>query len=91
MPENQFEKIFVINAPWQTDRKDSISLAASYSGISLNFVDGVDADNIHEKAFPPGDADRGLAKGLQGSWRAHMNALRECVIPTAKWVRLGYC
>lgn len=75
----QFEKIFVINAPWRTDRKDSISLAASHSGMSVNFVDGVDAEKIHEKAYPPGRAERGLSKGLKGSWRAHMNALREYV------------
>jgi hypothetical protein len=72
----QFEKIFVINAPWRTDRKDSISLAASYGGISLDWIDGVQAEDIILKAYPPGD-HRDMSDGNRGSWRAHMNAIRE--------------
>ncbi|KAH7135821.1 glycosyltransferase family 25 protein [Dendryphion nanum] len=73
-----FEKIFVINGPWRTDRKDSLALAASYSGISLDWIDGIQADDIAEKAYPPGK-HRELSKGNRGSWRAHMNALREVI------------
>ncbi|KAF2274751.1 uncharacterized protein EI97DRAFT_495222 [Westerdykella ornata] len=73
-----FEKIFVVNAPWRTDRRDSISLAASYSGMSLEWIDGVQAEDIREKAYPPGN-HRQLSDGLKGSWRAHMNALRTII------------
>ncbi|KAF2690182.1 glycosyltransferase family 25 protein [Lentithecium fluviatile CBS 122367] len=73
-----FEKIFVINAPWRTDRKDSISIAASYSGIALEWIKGVDADKIKEKAYPPGN-HRDVSHGGLGSWRAHMDAMREIV------------
>ncbi|KAF2465414.1 uncharacterized protein BDR25DRAFT_294919 [Lindgomyces ingoldianus] len=73
-----FQKIFVINAPWRTDRKDSISIAASYSGLSLDWVDGVAAENILEKAYPPGN-HRTISDGNKGSWRAHMNALRAII------------
>ena len=71
----QFQKIFVINAPWRTDRKDSISLAASYSGVTLTWIDGIEAESIREKAYPPG-YHREISDGNKGSWRAHMNALR---------------
>ncbi|PSN61056.1 hypothetical protein BS50DRAFT_163887 [Corynespora cassiicola Philippines] len=73
-----FEKIFVINAPWRSDRRDSLSLAASYSGIDLEWVEGINSSNIDEKAFPPGN-HRTLPKGNLGSWRAHMNTIREII------------
>ncbi|KAF2707015.1 glycosyltransferase family 25 protein [Pleomassaria siparia CBS 279.74] len=73
-----FEKIMVINAPWRSDRKDSISLAASYTGISLDWIDGISADDMQDKAYPPGNHKK-LPPGNLGSWRAHMNALREIV------------
>lgn len=88
MLKEQFEKIFVINAPWRTDRKDSMSLAASYSGMNLDWIDGVDAEQIVEKAYPPGN-HRFMPHGNLGSWRAHMNAVREYVLqsPYAIFVR----
>ena len=45
-------------------------------GFKLDWVDGVDPDVIQEKAYPPGN-HRQISRGNQGSWRAHMNALRE--------------
>jgi hypothetical protein len=71
----QFEAIFAINAPWRTDRKDSLTLAAVHSGISLNWIDGVNASSIDDRAYPQGDR-KFLPKGNLGSWRAHMNAIR---------------
>ncbi|ORY13084.1 hypothetical protein BCR34DRAFT_481719, partial [Clohesyomyces aquaticus] len=73
-----FEKILVINAPWRTDRKDAFSIAASYSGLSVEWIDGVAVDDIVEKAYPPGD-HRSVPDGNKGSWRAHMNALRAII------------
>ncbi|KAF2659976.1 glycosyltransferase family 25 protein [Lophiostoma macrostomum CBS 122681] len=73
-----FEKIFVINGPWRTDRKDALALAASYTGITLDFIPGVEGDSIGETAYPPGN-HRTISKGNRGSWRAHMNAIREVI------------
>jgi len=73
---SQFEKIFVINAPWRTDRKDSISLAATYSGIALDWIDGINVSDINKKAYPPGN-HKDVTPGGLGSWRAHMDAMRE--------------
>ncbi|KAF2749540.1 glycosyltransferase family 25 protein [Sporormia fimetaria CBS 119925] len=73
-----FQEIFVINAPWRTDRKDGMTLAASYSSLSLTWINGVSVDSIDEKAYPLGN-HRDLPPGNRGSWRAHMNALREIV------------
>ncbi|KAF1845460.1 glycosyltransferase family 25 protein [Cucurbitaria berberidis CBS 394.84] len=70
-----FEKILVINLPWRTDRRDSITLAAAHTGLSLEWINGINASQINEKAFPSGN-HRQMPKGNVGSWRAHMNALR---------------
>lgn len=51
-------------------------LSASYSQLEFDWVDGITADTIQEKAYPPGK-HRTLSPGNLGSWRAHMNALRE--------------
>ena len=71
----QFQKIFVVNTPWRTDRKDAMTLAASCSMLKLDWIVGVAGDTIQEKAYPPGDHRR-MSHGNLGSWRAHMNAMR---------------
>ncbi|KAF2116064.1 hypothetical protein BDV96DRAFT_645414 [Lophiotrema nucula] len=73
-----FQKIFVINAPWRSDRKDSIALAASYTGISLDWIPGVSVEDMQDKAYPPGN-HRTVSPGNKGSWRAHMNAIRTVI------------
>ncbi|OAL52257.1 hypothetical protein IQ07DRAFT_641979 [Pyrenochaeta sp. DS3sAY3a] len=70
-----FQRILVISAPWRTDRKDSLTLAASHTGLGLEWIPGVNASDINEKAFPPGNW-RAIPRGNVGSWRAHMDALR---------------
>lgn len=71
----QFETVLAINAPWRTDRKDSLILASVQSGIRLEWVDGVNGSSIDDRAFPQGN-HRQLPKGNLGSWRAHMDAMR---------------
>lgn len=70
----QFEKIIVIGMPDRFDKRDSLALAASISGIQLTFEDGVVGENLFLKAIPHSwDRKRnGLSKNL-GCWRAHMN------------------
>ncbi|CAO2655949.1 Nn.00g047520.m01.CDS01 [Neocucurbitaria sp. VM-36] len=69
-----FETILVMNLPGRTDRRDSLTLAAAHTGLSLEWVNGINASDINEKAFPPGK-HRLLPKGNVGSWRAHMDAM----------------
>lgn len=65
----------VLNLPSRTDRRDALSLAAAFSEINLDWIDGVSGDAVFEKALPPGDRIN-LSTGARGSWRAHMNAIR---------------
>ncbi|KAH7336278.1 hypothetical protein BKA65DRAFT_563288 [Rhexocercosporidium sp. MPI-PUGE-AT-0058] len=76
-----FQKIFVINMPSRTDRRDAISLAAAVSDLTVDFIEGVGGDSIPEAAFPPEGSRESikLSKGIKGSWRSHMNILHEIV------------
>ncbi|KAF1950972.1 hypothetical protein CC80DRAFT_221951 [Byssothecium circinans] len=71
-----FEKVFVINAPWRTDRRDAMTLAASFHDISFDWIEGVNPQEIRDTAYPPGN-HREVTQGARGCWRAHLNALRE--------------
>lgn len=54
-----------------------MSLAAAYSGLDIEYIDGVTA--LSGKALPPGEAQRvekEMNNGTIFAWRAHMNALR---------------
>lgn len=54
-----------------------MSLAAAYSGLDIEYIDGV--TTVSDKALPPEEAPRlekGLNNGTIYAWRAHMNALR---------------
>ncbi|KAH7396573.1 glycosyltransferase family 25 protein [Phaeosphaeria sp. MPI-PUGE-AT-0046c] len=70
-----FQTILAINAPWRTDRKDSLVLASMQGGISLEWIDGINGSLIDERAFPQGN-HRLMPKGNLGSWRAHIDAMR---------------
>ncbi|TVY18980.1 hypothetical protein LARI1_G003374, partial [Lachnellula arida] len=76
-----FQKIFVINMPSRTDRRDATSLAAASSNLKLEFVEGVGGDSIPEAAFPPEGSRDSIKQsaGIKGSWRSHMNALHAIV------------
>ncbi|KAF1830599.1 hypothetical protein BDW02DRAFT_642038 [Decorospora gaudefroyi] len=74
-----FEKIFVLNLPSRTDRRDAITLSSAVSNIKLEFVEGVTGASIHDKAYPPPEANKKLLSGIRGSWRTHMNALQRVV------------
>jgi hypothetical protein len=71
----QFEAIFAINAPWRTDRRDSLTLAAAFTHITIKWIDGVNVSSLDERAYPQGN-HRTMPKGNLGSWRAHMNTIR---------------
>ncbi|KAE8350058.1 hypothetical protein BDV28DRAFT_163218 [Aspergillus coremiiformis] len=67
----QFQKIFAMGFKERTDKHDAIALAASYTGLDVEWLEGVRAADIPPKALP--------APAELGSWRAHMNALRHIV------------
>lgn len=72
----QFQKIFVLNLPFRTDRRDAMSLSAAISNIKLEYVDGVTGASIKQSAYPPPEENIKLLPGIRGSWRTHMDALQ---------------
>ncbi|KAJ8131583.1 hypothetical protein O1611_g2048 [Lasiodiplodia mahajangana] len=74
-----FEKLFVISLPSRSDRRDGLSLAAALSDIELEFIDGVDATSIPEKALPHTSKHSLLSGPAVGAWRGHLNAIQEVV------------
>ncbi|KAK1074876.1 hypothetical protein LTR74_000720 [Friedmanniomyces endolithicus] len=71
-----FQHIFAINLPSRTDHRDQFSLAAHFTGLRVEYVDGV--TEVDERGLPPGGEEI-KSKGVRGSWRAHMNVLRMIV------------
>lgn len=76
LTNSQFEKIFVLNLPFRTDRRDAMVLSAAISNIKVDFVDGVTGESIKQSAYPPPEENLKLLPGIRGSWRTHMNALQ---------------
>lgn len=52
-----------------------MSLAAAYTGLDIEYIDGVTA--ISDKALPPHDVETKVRNESIWAWRAHMNALRK--------------
>ncbi|KAH8902360.1 hypothetical protein BR93DRAFT_887437 [Coniochaeta sp. PMI_546] len=74
-----FQKVFVINLPSRSDRRDAMTLASALTGIKFGWIDGVAGDQVLEKVLPPDSIDKNISKGNRGSWRVHMNVLRTIV------------
>ncbi|KAK4238965.1 glycosyltransferase [Achaetomium macrosporum] len=74
-----FEKIFVVGLPSRTDRRDGMVLQAALSNMEIEFVDGVMGSEVPDKAIPMAKGRERLKDASIGSWRAHMNAIREVV------------
>lgn len=73
-----FSKVFAIGLPERSDKRDALSLTAALTGFHLDWVDGVRAESIADKAVPYGIDRHGFGSNL-GSWRGHMNAIRRIV------------
>ncbi|KAK0337605.1 hypothetical protein LTR91_005065 [Friedmanniomyces endolithicus] len=71
-----FQKIFAINLPLRTDHRDQMSLAAHFTGLQIDYVDGV--TEVDTRTLPPG-GDPNARLGVLGSWRAHLNIMRKIV------------
>ncbi|KAK4139493.1 glycosyltransferase [Dichotomopilus funicola] len=74
-----FEKIFVVGLPSRSDRRDGMVLQAALSDMQFEFIDGVMGKDVPDKAVPSSPEHTRLADASIGSWRAHMNAVREIV------------
>ncbi|KAL8356257.1 hypothetical protein RB601_001527 [Gaeumannomyces tritici] len=74
-----FDKVFAINRPSRSDRRDSLSLAAALTGVRLSYSDGIDGSEVEERVLPADSEGKRIRKGNVGSWRAHMNVLRTIV------------
>ncbi|KAI0837900.1 glycosyltransferase family 25 protein [Hypoxylon sp. FL0890] len=72
-----FSKIFVINLPSRTDRRDAMALAGAVSNLTFTWIDGVAGNQVSDLVMPLGQGGR--SSGAKGSWRSHMNALRAVV------------
>jgi hypothetical protein len=73
-----FQKIYVINMPGRTDKRDALVLGALYTGLNLEFVDAVVGADIPLKAYPQ-DWPAQEPVGSIGTWRAHMNVYSKSV------------
>lgn len=71
---SKFQKIFMINLPTRTDRKDAGTLAAALTGLKVDFVEAI--SHVDEKAWPPGGKETNLNRGGAGAWRSHLNVIR---------------
>ncbi|KAI9707175.1 MAG: hypothetical protein M1836_000135 [Candelina mexicana] len=74
-----FEKVFVLNLEERTDKRDSLALASSLTGIKLDFRKGLKGDAVIDKALPYGVDRKTMDPGMLGSWRGHMNIVRTIV------------
>jgi hypothetical protein len=64
----------VLNLMSHSDRRDAISLAAAYTGLNIEHVDGV--ISLDNKLLLLGGIEKGLDPGTVFAWRGYMNALR---------------
>lgn len=48
----QFQKVFAINLPSRTDKRDALILSSSVTGIHVDWIDGVTPDEIDAKTYP---------------------------------------
>lgn len=68
-----------MSLPSRTDRRDAITLSAALSGIDVEFIDGLQGQDVPDKAIPSGPGQNRMGDASIGSWRAHMNAIQEIV------------
>jgi hypothetical protein len=71
-----FQKIFMISLPQRTDLRDAATLAAAFTGLDIEFVDGVPGTDVSYKVLPVGATEHGLGGPGLGAWRAHMNVAK---------------
>lgn len=71
-----FQKIFVINLPERTDKRDALSLVSTLTDIKLTWTNAIRGSSVPDKALPLGVDRKGWRDGGIGSWRSQMNVIR---------------
>jgi hypothetical protein len=66
----------MISLPRRTDLRDAATLAAAFTDLDIEFVDGVPGTDITNRTLPPGAIEHGLNGNGLGAWRAHMNVAK---------------
>ncbi|KAH0489130.1 hypothetical protein TgHK011_009574 [Trichoderma gracile] len=74
-----FERVIAIGLPERSDKRDALELMASLTGFDIEWVDGVKPSSIPNKAVPYGIDPAAIRDNFLGSWRGHMNAIRQVV------------
>lgn len=69
-----FQQIFAINLPARVDRKDILTVMATYSNLSVTIVPGV--KSVADNALPPPRKPGSLRPEEYAVWRAHANVWR---------------
>lgn len=71
-----FQKVFVINLPERTDKRDALSLASVLTDVKLTWTSAIRGSNVPDKALPLGVDRMTWRDGGIGSWRSQMNVIR---------------
>ncbi|KAH7064182.1 hypothetical protein BKA63DRAFT_525983 [Paraphoma chrysanthemicola] len=74
-----FEKIFAINLPSRSDRRDALQVMAATTDIKLEFSRAVRGEQVEEVALVFGRSTNEPSIGSRGSWRSHLNVIRSVV------------
>lgn len=71
-----FHKIFVVNLPERTDKRDALSLVGALTDIKLTWTSAIRGTSVPDKALPLGVDRAGWRDGGIGSWRSQINIIR---------------
>lgn len=72
-----FEKVFSIGLKERTDKRDAMALMSSVTGFDIDWFEGVRPGQIPDKAVPFGIDVSAVRDNFIGSWRGHMNIIRQ--------------
>lgn len=71
-----FNKIFVVNLPERTDKRDALSLVGALTDVKLTWTSAIRGTSVPDKALPLGVDRAGWRDGGIGSWRSQINIIR---------------
>lgn len=72
-----FEKVFAVGLKERSDKRDALTLISSLTGFKIDWINGVRGEEVVDKALPFGVNHVQLWENNVGSWRGHMNAVRQ--------------
>jgi hypothetical protein len=72
-----FQQIFAINLPSRLDRKDTLTLMAAYTNLSITIVPGV--KTLADNSLPPPRTPGSIRTEEYAVWRAHANVWRKII------------